>query len=79
MASSGKKIVFSLFLLLLTGCFTRSALMTRSTYDDIAIGSSGDEVRAIAGEPYAIYWDGPDVEEYEYIEKIDVGNRRVIA
>jgi hypothetical protein len=51
--------------------------MTRDTYDDIAIGTPASEVRAQVGAPYAIHSAGGAAEEYEYIERIDLGTEVV--
>jgi hypothetical protein len=67
-----KTLTFSL-LLFLCSCFTRPALMTRESYDEIQLGEPISEVRNKAGRPYSIRTKGPGKEEYEYIERIDMG------
>jgi hypothetical protein len=47
--------------------------MTHQTYDEIQLGEPISEVRCKAGEPYTIRKKGPNKEEYEYIERIDMG------
>lgn len=64
-------------LLLLTACFSRASLMTRETFDNIDLGTTVAQVRTEAGEPYAVYSLSGDKEEYEYIERIKMGNRLV--
>jgi hypothetical protein len=64
-------------LLLLTACFSRASLMTRESFDSIDLGTSVTQLRTEAGEPYAIYSLAGDKEEYEYIERINMGNRLV--
>lgn len=68
--------LLSLFLplILLTGCFSRQAAMTRDGYADVAVGMSASDVEKRYGKPYNIYSKGDDKETYEYIEKIRMGN-----
>jgi hypothetical protein len=47
--------------------------MTRESFDEIQLGESITEVKAKAGKPYAIHRKGADKEEYEYIERMDMG------
>jgi hypothetical protein len=64
---------FLLSLLLLTSCFTRPALMTHESFDDIQLGTSISEVKEKVGKPYAVRVKGAGKEEYEYIERMDLG------
>ena len=58
---------------ILSSCFSRSAVMTRNNFDEISVGSSVLEVEKKAGKPFAVYkQEGGDV-EYEYIERIFLG------
>jgi len=61
-------------LLLLTGCFSRQAAMTRDGYSDVEVGMAASDVTKMYGKPYNIYSKGDDKETYEYIEKIRIGN-----
>ena len=63
--------------LLLAGCFSRPALMTYETYDQVKIGTSIESLKADIGKPYAIHAKEGGTEEYEYIERIDMGNTLV--
>ena len=47
-------------------------MMTQESFDDIPIGMSTSEVTAKVGEPYYIRSKGEGVEEYEYIERIEM-------
>ncbi|MBI2742701.1 MAG: hypothetical protein HYX48_02150 [Chlamydiales bacterium] len=66
-----------LALILLTSCFSRSAIMTRETFDSISLGTPISDVVAKAGEPYAIHSKGGGLEEYEYHERFAVDNQFV--
>lgn len=59
---------------LLSSCFTRPALMTRESFDNIQIGSSYANIAASVGEPYNVNSIGEDTKEYEYIEKMELGS-----
>jgi hypothetical protein len=61
-------------LLLLCSCFSRSAIMTRKNFDTIVLGAPIDQVKEMAGKPYAIHNRGSGIQEYEYIERIDTGD-----
>lgn len=65
---------FFLFLILLVGCFSRQAVMTRDGYGEVEVGMAVSEVQKRYGKPYNIYSKGDDKETYEYIEKIRRGN-----
>jgi hypothetical protein len=52
-------------------------MMTRNDFEDITIGTSVAEVEERVGSPYKIYSKPGDVEEYEYIERMNVGGDRV--
>ena len=51
--------------------------MTNNSFYDIPIGSSPTEVVATAGKPYAIHKKDDGSVEYEYIERIKVGERNL--
>ncbi len=65
-------------LLLLTACFSRSSLMTRETFDGIDLGTSAADVRNEAGDPYAVHFLAGDREEYEYVERVNIGGRMLM-
>lgn len=48
--------------------------MSREIYDDITIGTSMQEVTQKAGEPYSARSLGNDKDEYQYIERVSIGN-----
>lgn len=53
-------------------------MMTRNTFDDIQVGSTLAEVQSQVGNPYKVTRKGPDLLEYEYIEKVNLGYSYVI-
>ncbi len=62
---------------LTAGCFSRSTVMTRETFGDLLMGTPVATLEAEAGSPYSILNKGNGVQEYEYIERIDLGNALV--
>ena len=52
--------------------------MTKESFGEIYLGTPVKEVYARAGSPYQINSLGCGKEEYEYIEKIDIGNSVVL-
>lgn len=64
-------------LLLSVGCFATTPMMTRNTFNTIQEGDTVIEMQHIAGNPYQIRSIAPDMEEYEYIERIDLGTETV--
>ncbi|MBS0607172.1 MAG: hypothetical protein KF898_10835 [Parachlamydiales bacterium] len=68
-----KKTLTIFALMLLTACFSRSAAMTGENFDNIQIGTSIASVQSQVGKPYKIHSKGGNKEEYEYIERIDMG------
>lgn len=60
-------------LLLLTACFSRSSVMTGDNFDNIHIGTPIASVEKEVGRPYKIHSKGGNREEYEYIERINMG------
>jgi hypothetical protein len=77
-ADNLKKIVpvFFIALICLAGCFSRPALMTYETYDQVKVGTSIADLKSEIGKPYAIHHK-EDSEEYEYVERINVGNNLI--
>lgn len=65
-------------LLLLTACFSRPSIMTRESYESIDMGTTIAEVRQESGEPYAVYYLTNNREEYEYIERVNMGGRIIM-
>ena len=63
-----------LLLTMLCCCVTRSAVMTHEHFNDIQLGTTITSVESTAGRPYSIHVKGPGQEEYEYVEKIDLGS-----
>jgi len=47
--------------------------MTADEFASIPIGSTTEEVRAQHGDPYSIFSRGGNTDEWEYIERLDVG------
>ncbi len=72
------RILFGLTsgLLLLSGCFSRSSVMTRESFDGIQVGTPISEIERSAGEPYAVHHKN-GMDEYEYIERVTTGNRLI--
>lgn len=68
-----KKKLAILSLLILTACFSRSSAMTGDNFDSIQIGTPIATVEKQVGKPYKIHSKGGNKEEYEYIERIDMG------
>jgi hypothetical protein len=72
-----KSFFLVVFLCLLSSCFSRTSMMTRETFDDIAIGTFINEVEEKVGSPYDVHSIEGGKEEYEYIERIDMGNQLI--
>lgn len=68
-----KKTLALFCLLLLSACFSRSAAMTSDNFDNIQIGTSISAVQAQVGKPYKIHSKPGNKQEFEYIERIDMG------
>ncbi len=62
-----------LILPLFCACYSNRPLMTADEFASIPIGSTTAQVRQEYGEPYAIYSRGGNTDEWEYIERLDVG------
>jgi outer membrane protein assembly factor BamE (lipoprotein component of BamABCDE complex) len=76
---SHMKTVFSLLLttILLTGCFSRTTMMTRNEFDGITVGMTVQEVEDCVGTPYAVCKRADGTEEHEYIERVNIGGDRI--
>ena len=61
-------------LFLLTGCFSKSSLMTMESFDQVQVGTPITNVIEKNGEPYTIH-SSHGSSEYKYVEKITSGNR----
>jgi len=66
-----------LILLLTVSCFARSAMMTRGNFENIQEGESIVEVKKTVGDPYSVKKLSDGSEEYQYIERIDLGMETV--
>lgn len=49
--------------------------MTQETFHQIDLGMSIAEVRTLSGEPYSVRTLSGNQEEYEYIERVKMGNQ----
>ncbi len=68
-----KNILAIFALMFLAACFSRSSAMTGDNFDNIQIGTPIATVENQVGKPYKIHSKGGNKEEYEYIERIDMG------
>jgi len=67
---------FSFFLLIfLASCFGGGKNICMDSFKDVEVGASVDELIAVYGKPYAIKALENGEEEYEYIERMILGNR----
>lgn len=72
-----KNFLFLAALCLLCACFSRSALMTRDSFDEIQIGANFADVQECSGKPYATCCKSDGTKEYEYVERIKIGQQLV--
>ncbi|MFS8564458.1 MAG: hypothetical protein LVR00_09240 [Rhabdochlamydiaceae bacterium] len=68
-----KVTVSILSLLLLCGCFTRSQVISRGSFDDVQMGSPIADFEKQVGSPYRIQKRSDGSLSYEYIERIFMG------
>ncbi len=68
-------VVLFFFLSILFSCSSKPTLMTQRTFDSISIGMTTSDLIAISGKPYSIKNIGDRCQEYEYIERVMVGNK----
>jgi len=68
-----KRTLTILALLLLTACFSRYSAMTGNRFDDLQIGTPVATVESQFGKPYKVHSKSGNREEYEYIERINLG------
>lgn len=71
-----RKILILSFLFM-CACFSHTSLMTSETFATIELGTPIAEVKETAGEPYAVHRLEGGAEEYEYIERMDLGHELV--
>jgi hypothetical protein len=68
-----------LFILVLCiACSSHYRMMTQQTFDDIQIGTPAKTVITEVGKPYAIHTRGVGKQEYEYIERMDLGPNLIL-
>jgi hypothetical protein len=72
-----KWILTTIALLTLTSCFSRSSMMTYDNFDKVQIGTPIADLKPEIGRPYAIHHKESGSEEYEYVERINVGNNLI--
>jgi hypothetical protein len=70
-----KNCGFYLSFLWIVGCASGGTASTMASFHEIPIGASTTEVEGTAGKPYAIHHKDDGAVEYEYIERIKVGDR----
>ena len=68
------KKALAILALIMTGCFSKSAMMTQDTYYTVQVGTPIKTVIEQNGEPYSIETNN-GIEEYQYIERITSGNQ----
>lgn len=73
-----KKSLLIISLTLLLACYSNRALMTSDEFASIPIGATTQEVQKDFGKPYAIRSRGGNTDEWEYIERIDVGSEAIL-
>jgi hypothetical protein len=71
---SSKGLAFCL--LLLCGCFSKSAMMTQETFSSVQVGEPICTIVQENGEPYTID-EKNGMQEYKYVERITNGNRLI--
>ena len=72
-----KILLVVLSCLSLCGCFARSQVMTRGSFDDIQVGSSLADFEQKVGAPYRVRKLPNGCLDYEYIERIGMGEEIV--
>lgn len=74
------KYLFTFALILLTtfACASGGRVMTPEQFSQVSVGMTGDEVTKKFGSPYSIKNLGNGDFEYTYIEKVIIGESRVI-
>ncbi|VHO00844.1 hypothetical protein [Candidatus Rhabdochlamydia sp. T3358] len=72
------RLVAITFIALLTGCCSSYFAMTDRSFCEIEMGVFINEIQCQVGDPYAICIREDGAEEYQYIERIDLGNGLVM-
>ncbi|MES2199139.1 MAG: hypothetical protein V4489_03105 [Chlamydiota bacterium] len=62
--------------LVLSSCFSRSAMMTQQTFSDVQVGTPIETIVHENGDPYSIE-NKNGMEEYRYVERVVNGNRLI--
>ncbi|HSX10988.1 MAG TPA: hypothetical protein VLF94_04660 [Chlamydiales bacterium] len=62
-------------LFFLAACSMSGTVVTMESFSDVPIGATTTEVVSTVGEPYAIHKREDGALEYEYIERIKIGDR----
>jgi hypothetical protein len=71
-----QKVTLSLALLLLAACAT-GAIMTRSDFDNIELGTPVAEIVQKYGDPVKVKNNNDGSQSYEYIERLPIGEQTV--
>ena len=72
------RLITITYIALLTGCCSSYFAMTDRSFCEIEVGISINEIQCQVGDPYAICIREDGAEEYQYIERIDLGNGLVM-
>jgi hypothetical protein len=72
-----QQVLGLLCLCLLSACFSRSSAMTYERFENIEVGTSIASLTSEIGKPYSVHSKGGSTEEYEYIERIDMGQQPI--
>ena len=62
---------------LVASCSSGHDIMTMDSFYEVPTGTKKAALIKEMGKPYAIHQKGPNEEEYEYIEKVTMGQRVV--
>jgi hypothetical protein len=68
-----RAVLIVLSCVFLCGCFTRSQVISRGSFDDIQVGSPVADFEQKVGKPYRVRKLPNGNLDYEYIEKIFMG------
>ena len=58
-------------------CLAHAPMMTRASFAEIQVGEPVADVIQKVGDPYTVNPQSDGTEEYEYIERIDLGTQTV--
>ena len=67
------RLFLMISLVFLSSCFTRSQVISRGSFDDVQVGSPVADFEQKVGKPYRIRQMPNGTLDYEYIEKIFMG------